>query len=115
MNIGERNRRIEIWQPTGGKDAANEPLANAWALFKSKWAHVRGESGLGTIRSAASAGGIHTPLDRYSFRVNYDPSITVKMQVREHDGTQYNIVAVRHDKAHRNWTDIVAETGGANA
>lgn len=112
--IGEYNRRIEIWKPTGAKNAANEPLPNAWELHKSKWSRVRGETGMATIRASAAAGGVNTPLDRYSFRVNYDPSITVSMQVRERDGTRYNILSVRHDKANREWTDIVAETGGSN-
>jgi len=112
--IGEHNRLVEIWSPTGAVNSANEPLPDAWALHKSKWARIRGETGMGTIRAAAAAGGVHTALDRYSFRVSYDTSITNKMQIRERDGTRYNILTVRHDKADRDWTDIVAETGGAN-
>lgn len=112
--IGEHNRRIEIWKPSGAKDAANEPLPNAWTLHKRKWARIRGETGMATIRAAATAGGVSTPLDRYSFRVNYDTSITIDMQVRERDGTRYNVLSVRHDKADREWTDIVAETGGSD-
>ena len=54
-------------------------------------------------------------MDRYSFRINYDRSITVGMQIRERDGTRYNIISVRHDKAEHDWTDVVAETGGSNA
>lgn len=113
MPIGDRNRRIEIWQHDGSLDEANQPNPDGWVKVKERWANIKGESGLGSIRTAATA-GIHTPLDRYSFRVNFDPSITVEMQLREKDGTRYNIVAVRHDKANREWTDIVGETGGAN-
>ena len=112
--IGEHNRRIEIWKFSGAKNAANEPLPNAWTLHKRKWARIRGETGMATIRAAATAGGVNTPIDRYSFRVNYDTSITVEMQVRERDGTRYNVLSVRHDKADREWTDIVAETGGSD-
>lgn len=114
MTIGAANRMIEIWALSGAVDAANEPLPDSWELVKEKWAAVRGETGMSSIRSAASADGVNTPLDRYSFRVNYDTSITVKMQIRERDGTRLGIIAVRHDKADRNWTDIVAETGGAD-
>lgn len=113
MNIGARNRRIEIWRPSGAVNEANEPIPNDWVFVKSRWADIKGESGLGAIRTAAT-GGIHTPLDRYSFRVNYDTSITVEMQLREKDGTRYNIIGVRHDKANREWTDIVGETGGSD-
>jgi SPP1 family predicted phage head-tail adaptor len=112
--IGDRNRLVEFWKPSGAVNEANEPLPDAWVPYKSKWAHIKGETGMGTIRAAASAGGVNTPLDRYSFRVNYDTSITIDMQVREKDGTRYNILSVRHDKVDRNWTDVVAETGGSN-
>lgn len=113
--IGVRNRRIAIWRDSGAVDGANEPVADPWVLHKEKWVHIKGETGMGAIRGAAGqTGGINTPLNRYSFRGSYDTSITVGMQVRERDGTRYDIIAVRHDKADRDWTDIVAETGGAN-
>lgn len=114
MPIGNRNRRIEIWQPSGAVNEANEPIPDDWVFVKSRWANIKGETGLGSIRAAGAAGGIHTPLDRYSFRVNYDTSITVEMQVRDPEGTRYNILGVRHDKENREWTDIVGETGGSN-
>lgn len=112
--IGEFNRRIEIWKPSGAVDAANQPLPTAWVLHKEKWARIKGETGMATIRAAASAGGINTPLDRYSYRINYDRSIGTDMQIRDRDGDRLNIVSVRHDKANREWTDIVAEVGGSN-
>jgi SPP1 family predicted phage head-tail adaptor len=111
MGIGQKNRRVEIWQRTGAVDSANDPLLDAWALHKTKWAKIKGETGMGAIRGAD---GINTPLDRYSFEINYDTSITVGMQLRERDGSRHNIIAVRHDKARRNWTHIVTEIGGSN-
>ena len=111
--IGNFNRKIEFWRNSGAKDAANEPVADPWVFHKSRWAQIRGENGMGAIRSSAAA-GVDTPLNRYSFRINYDLSITEGMQIREMDGTRYNIIAVRHDKAERDWTDVIGETGGAN-
>lgn len=111
--IGNFNRKIEFWKPTGAVNEANEPLPDAYAFYKSRWAQIRGETGMGAIRSSAAA-GISAPLNRYSFRINYDTSITDDMQVRERDGTRYNILSIRHDKADREWTDVVAETGGSN-
>lgn len=110
MTIGEKNRLIEIWKDTA---AVGSELPN-WVLHRKRWAKIKGETGMATIRGAATNGGVVTPLDRYSFRVNYDPTITSGMQVREFDGTRYNIVRVVHDKEDRDWTDIVAETGGSN-
>lgn len=112
--IGEKNRRIAIWKHNGSLTPANQPTPNGWELFKEKWARIRGETGFATIRAAASAGGITTPLDRYSFRIGFDKSIDVTMQIRQRDGSRLNIVAVRHDEAGREWTDIVGEIGGSD-
>lgn len=112
--IGEKNRIIEIWAHNGVLDAANRPTPAGWYKLKEKWARIRGETGMATIRAAAAADNINTPLDRYSFRVNYDTSIDVTMQIRDTTGDRYNIIAVRHDKADREWTDIVGEIGGSN-
>ena len=109
--IGKRNRLVEFWKPTGAVDAANQPLPDAWQVHKSKWAEIKGETGIGTIRSAASAGNINTPLNRYSFRVNYDLSLEENMQVR-YGGMIYAVVTIRHDHAQRRHTDVVAEIGG---
>lgn len=115
MNIGKRNRLIEIWKPTGAVDGANEPLPDAWKLHASRWADIRGESGMSSIRAAGQAGGVVTPLNRRSIRINYTPNVTIAMQVRELDGAvRSQILAVRHDDANRNWTDLIVETGGAD-
>jgi head-tail adaptor len=95
-DIGKRNRFIRIYKPL--------PTVN----------EVRGETGMGSIRAAAQAGGINTPLDNYSFRVNYDRAIDVRMRLVDSEGDTYNIIGVRHDKARRAYTDIVAQLGGAN-
>lgn len=112
MSIGRKNRLVEFWTLSGAVDGANQPIPDDYVFVKRKWAEVKGETGLGSIRSAASAGGINTPLDRYSYRVNYDPSLNIGMQLRDADGTRLNILAVRHDKAARKWSDVVCEQGG---
>ena len=114
MSIGKRNRRIEIWKESGAVDGANQPIPDDWLLHAAKWAHIKGETGMGAIRSAAQRDNVNTPLDHYSYRIAYDTSITVEMQLREPDGTRANIITVRHDKENRNWTDIVCQIGGAN-
>lgn len=113
-DIGKRNRLIKIYKPLSTVNAANESTGWETTPFKEKWAEVRGETGMGSIRAAAQAGGINTPLDNYSFRVNYDLSIGPTMQLRDPEGAEYNIIGVRHDKARRAYTDIIAQLGGSN-
>lgn len=113
-NLGDKNRRVEFWKLSGAEDAANEPVSDPWVLHKAKWANVKTETGMSAIRAAASAGGVNTPLDRYSFRIDYDTSITVDMQLRDRNGNRFNIIRVAHDFTDRDWTDVVAELGGAN-
>lgn len=114
MSIGKRNRLVEFWELLpGGTDPANEPLPDAWVLSKQKWAEVKGETGMSAVRAAGQSGGIVTPLRRYSFRVSYDKSLHIGMQARL-AGDSYNVVGVSHDEARREWTDVIAETGGSD-
>lgn len=112
MNLGDKNRRFEFWKLSGAVDGANEPVADPWVIHKSKWGQIKGETGMGSIRSASA--GVSTPLDRYSIRVEYDTSITIGMQVRDRNGNRFNVLRVGHDFADKNWTDVVVETGGAD-
>lgn len=120
MTIGEKNRFITINKPSPTLDAENRPVG--WVLHKTKWAEAMGQTGMGRIRAEASAGGINTDLQRYSFRVNYDLSIDstmqVVMKVRNADNTfsfvELDIKSVNHDHAERDHSDLVCETGGSN-
>lgn len=114
MSIGDYNRRVEIWKPSGVVDAANEVPADGYVLHKPKWVKYSTETGMATIRAAAQAGGINTPANRASLRCYYDPSINETMHVRFRDGSRATILAVRHDEANRDHTDIVIERGTAS-
>lgn len=113
---GDRNRLISFWKPSGALDAANQPVKGdaAWVLHRAKWGNIKTDSGLGTVRAAATAGGVVTPLVRYSCRINYDRTITEDMQARTPEGDRFNIVQVKHDLADREYTDVIMELGGAN-
>jgi head-tail adaptor len=120
MTIGEKNRFITINKRSTTTDGANE--STGWVLHKNKWAEAMGQTGMGRIRSEASAGGINTDLQRYSFRVNYDLSIDntmqVVMKVLNPDGSfsyvSLDIQSVNHDHAGRSHSDLVCQTGGSN-
>jgi SPP1 family predicted phage head-tail adaptor len=112
MTIGEKNRYITINKRDETVDTANESVG--WVLHKKKWAQIVGMSGMVRIRSEASAGGVNTDLQRYSFRVNYDLSLTSAMQVVDGNGIMYDVQSVNHDHAHREHTDLVCQQGGAN-
>lgn len=107
--IGERNRRVEIWQHDGTRNAANMPLPSGWKLRGYKWVQIKGDTGMGTIRGAATS-GVTTPIRRYSYRGSYDRTITEGMQVR-FMGLRLDIVDVRHDDADREWTDMIVQEG----
>lgn len=112
MTIGEMNRYIEIWRPSAAVDSENQPVG--WELLKTKWAEIKGETGLRVINNATQNGGqINSGMGRYSMRVRYDRSIDTTMQVREH-GVAYDIVAIRHDAAGRVDTFLICEQGGSN-
>ena len=120
MTIGEKTRFITINKPSPVVDGGNESVG--WILHTTKWAEVKGQTGLGRIRAEASAGGINTDLQRYSFRVNYDLSLDNTMQivqrVRQPDGSfvvvTYDIQSVSHDHATRENTYLICQEGGSN-
>ncbi len=112
MTIGEKNRYITINQRSTAVDAANESYT--WVFFKKKWAEIMSQTGMGRIRADASAGGVNTDLQRYSFRVNYDLSLNNTMQVVDPNGIAYDIQTVIHDNAGRENTYLVCQQGGSN-
>lgn len=112
MTIGEKNRFVTINKHSATVDTANELVE--WVLHKKKWAQILGQTGMVRIRSEASAGGVNTDLQRYSFRVNYDLSLTSAMQVVDPNGIEYDIESVNHDHAGRSYTDLVCQQGGSN-
>jgi len=113
--MGEYNRRIEIWQHTGTKDAAGEFIPGDWVLYKPKWAKIRGRNGISYIREIGAQNGktADAALDLLSFRVPFCTDITVDMQVRW-KGTQYDIILTRPDNADREFTDIVVRSGASS-
>lgn len=115
MGQGNKTREIELWVPITALDGANEPTGDdPWSFYATRWAEVKGETGMGSIRSAANAGGVNTPLNRYSFRLNYDKTIDSTMQVRTPEGDRMDVVSVLHDLARRTYTDVVCQVGGSN-
>jgi SPP1 family predicted phage head-tail adaptor len=112
---GNKTRQIDFYVPTVVIDGANEPDgSDPWVLYATRWAEIKGETGMGRIRAEASAGGVNTPLNRYSFRINYDKTIDTTMQVRTPEGDRLNVLSVLHDLARRTYSDIVCEMGGSN-
>lgn len=114
--IGRYNRKIEIWNRAGTLDAAGEPVANNWVLYKSKWAMIRGRNGMSLVRESGSASSgkeAEAPLDMQSFRVAFCTDITADMQIRWL-GTQYDIIMIRPDLADRQFTDIIVRTGASS-
>lgn len=111
LAAGDLNRQITIRAPTGAVNDLNEPLGT-WNPTPAgvEWAMIRGSTGMGSIRSADTA-GITRSIDAYSFRIRYNRSYAVNMRV-EYDGAIFDIRAIRHDHANHDWTDLVCETGG---
>lgn len=116
--VGRYNRKIDIMQRSGVKDAAGEWPPGSWAIYKTVWSMIRGRNGMAYIREIGAANGttVEASIDLKSFRVNYREDITTDMSIRfpATTGTLYDIVNVRPDSADRNFTDIIVRTGGSD-
>jgi SPP1 family predicted phage head-tail adaptor len=107
-DAGSRNRKIQIQRKAEGFDAANQEVTG-WVPFLDRWARPLTATGMAAVR-AADTGVPMTP-GRYSWRINYTPSITEGMRVN-YKGMTFDIRDIRHDLANREYTDLVCESGG---
>lgn len=110
MKAGDLNRQIVIQSRDSGTDAAGQPVWT-WTTLATVWASVKGATGMGSIRQAASQQGVAVELNSYSFRIRYRTDMDAAERV-VFDGRNYDVKQVRHDFAGKEWTDIVAELGG---
>lgn len=106
MNAGELNRQIVIQSRDPGTDNAGQPV-QTWTTLATVWADVRGATGMGTIKSAV--GGVE--INAYSFRIRYRTDVDAAKRV-VFNGQNFDVKAVRHDFARKEWTDLVCEVGG---
>ena len=107
---GSLNRRITIQQRETGHDDAGQPTSS-WADVVTLWANIAGQTGMGSITRAQD--DIPASIERYSFRIRYREGITAGMRVL-HNGQAFDIRQVRMDFAGHEYTDLVAELGGAD-
>lgn len=109
MDPSPLNSRITIQSRDSGEDAAGQPL-QTWSNVATVWAHVLGQTGMGTIRHS---GEVAASINAYSFRIRYRTDVVAGMRV-VFGGVNYDIKpgGVRHDHAGKAWTDLVCEVGG---
>lgn len=114
--IGQYNRRIEIWQHTGARDAAGEVLVNDWVLYKQLWSKIVGRNGMSWIREIGATHGTtaDAAIDLISFRVRYRTDITNEMQVRGNNIKPMDIILIREDNAGHEFIDIVCRSGASS-
>jgi len=82
------------------RDAAGQPLAEAWAPFANVRANVRHLSGAAAIKADGEASVV-----RASMRIRYREDITAGMRAQE-GADLYNIDAVLPDKVRREFVDL---------
>jgi SPP1 family predicted phage head-tail adaptor len=110
VKAGDLNRQIVIQSRDTGEDAAGQPV-DTWTTLATVWANIAGATGMGSIRQSAVREGVAVELNSYSFRIRYRTDVDAAKRV-VFDGQNYDVKQVRHDKANREWTDLVAELGG---
>lgn len=108
LAAGDLTRKVLIEKPTDAVDAANQSL-DLWERHAEPWARPLGQTGMATIKGEQQ--GVDAAINRYSWRIRYNRTITTDMRLVE-DGLIHSIVAVKHDLDRRDWTDIVCEQGG---
>jgi SPP1 family predicted phage head-tail adaptor len=108
MKMGDLNRRIVIERPTGDVDGANQPTGT-WERVASRWARPLGKTGMATIRDSGE--GLSGAPGMYSWRIKFTPDLFDAGMRVNYKGRYFDIREIRHDFAHREWTDLVCESG----
>lgn len=102
LRVGRLNRKIMLQRLAEGQDENREPLTD-WVDVAAVWANIAAKSGLETTLSDTSVS-----IARYSIRIRYRPQTTAAMRVMCGSAI-YQINAVLHDEAYRQYTDLVCE------
>lgn len=106
MQAGSLNRRIEIQSRDTGTDAAGQPV-QTWTTLATVWANVKTSTGMGSVR--APIDGVE--INAYSFRIRYRTDVDAAERV-VFNSQNFDVRAVKHDHAGKEWTDLVADLGG---
>lgn len=113
LAAGDLNRRVHIQRRGQGADGFGQPL-EVWENITAQplWANIAGKSGLQT-----AAADTEVSVSRYSIRIRYRRQVEADMRVVEVGAggvlvldVIYDIRAVLHDLAGRDFTDLVCET-----
>lgn len=106
MRAGKLRSVIVLQSRDSGTDVNGQP-AQTWTTLDTVRADVLGATGMGTIKSAV--GGVE--INAYSFRIRYRSDVDAAKRV-VFNGQNFDVKAVRHDLARKEWTDLVCEVGG---
>lgn len=101
---GKLTQRIQIEAPQETRGEFGDVVKD-WALHAEVWAHVRNISGREYTVRGLDLGTVNT-----SIRIRLNRSIRDDMRVL-YRGQVYAIVAVLHDDAGREYTDLVCSVG----
>lgn len=107
---GEMNRKVKIERPNPLKDAMNVPLPGYVQVFEL-WGKFLTATGMSTIRNAGPD-GVQKGVNAYSLRIRYRPvGIDESMRVNYKDQSYFDIIAIKHDHANKEWTDLILQAG----
>ena len=109
MRAGKLNRLITVQHRPRTYDECGQ-LADEWVDLCRAWAWVKSAAGVAYL---PTADGVGRDITKYSFRVRYNPMIKADMRII-YGGEYFEIRDVLHDIAGHEYTDIVANHGGAN-
>jgi SPP1 family predicted phage head-tail adaptor len=102
MQAGKLDNRIIIQSQTGGVDALGQPV-DTWANTHSVWAHIKYQNGAQAIKAGADVSVVQV-----SIRIRRKFGVNAGMRVL-YGSTVYQIDAVLHDEADKQYTDLVCK------
>lgn len=100
INIGELDRRIDLYNYTEAQSASGEPI-KTWTLYKSAFARVTIQSGSESI--TADRPTVSLPVE---FVIRWDSNVTEKTRI-VFRSANYNIISIG-EMGRKVWMQIIA-------
>ncbi|SIQ99942.1 phage head closure protein [Pseudacidovorax sp. RU35E] len=105
MDIGKLKCQVQLQRRVSATDEAGQPI-HTWQALATVWADVRFPGGLEAIRADAQL-----TVTRASVRIRYRTDVDAASCRLLFKGAVYDIQAVLPDEAHRQYLDLVCESG----
>lgn len=112
LSAGVLNKYCRVEILTGTKLPSGQIDPDDFTLVRKRWANIRGQSGLASIRNEE----LNAQVEKVSIRVRHMPDANNRMRLMHiKSGTYYYVTHVKHDEERDEYTDLICQKTNPHA